>query len=289
MRTSVIEDWLNVGTCLQTGTFQSTLSTVADQIFLHPQGQELWNMKRLSWQGVLVLSLVVISIVIYLVHYAIFRDARNIFFYMVMEIAFLPIQVLLVTLIIHRLLEEREKRARLEKLNMVIGTFFSEVGTQLLTYLSDFDPNLEKIRSDLIVTNNWSEQEFMTVSRHLRNHSYGVDIKKIDLENLKTFLSIKKDFLVRLLESPTLLEHQSFTEHLRAVFHLAEELSFREDIKHLPETDISHLANDIKRAYQLIVYQWLDYMRYLKKYYPYLFSFAMRTNPFDENASPIVK
>jgi hypothetical protein len=30
-------------------------------------------------------------------------------------------------------------------------------------------------------------------------------------------------------------------------------------------------------------------MKYLKKYYPYLFSFAMRTNPFDQNASPIVK
>jgi hypothetical protein len=34
---------------------------------------------------------------------------------MVGDIAFVPIEVLLVTLIIHRLLHEREKHARLEK------------------------------------------------------------------------------------------------------------------------------------------------------------------------------
>jgi hypothetical protein len=36
------------------------------------------------------------------------------------------------------------------------------------------------------------------------------------------------------------------------------------------------------------VHQWLDYLRYLKTNYPYLFSLAIRTNPFDEKASPVV-
>ncbi|MFY9799780.1 MAG: two pore domain potassium channel family protein, partial [Methanoregula sp.] len=31
------------------------------------------------------------------------------------------------------------------------------------------------------------------------------------------------------------------------------------------------------------------YMQHLKKKYPYLFSLAMRTNPFDVHASAIVK
>jgi hypothetical protein len=34
--------------------------------------------------------------------------------------------------------------------------------------------------------------------------------------------------------------------------------------------------------------EWLTYMQYLKQYYPYLFSLAMRKNPFDRNASVIV-
>jgi len=99
------------------------------------------SQKGLSWQLLLISSLVFLSLALYLFHYAIFRDSHHIFLYLIGDIAFLPIEVLLVTLVIHRLLSEREKRLLLEKLNMVIGAFFSEVGTLLLTYLSDFDPN----------------------------------------------------------------------------------------------------------------------------------------------------
>jgi len=245
-------------------------------------------MKRLSWPILLGLSLVVLSILLYLIHFAIFRDVHHIFIYMVGDIAFVPIEVLLVTLIIHRLLSEREKRARLEKLNMVIGTFFSSVGTRLLTYFSDFDPELDSIRRHLIVTDEWSEQEFSSVSQRLKSYDYKIDIQGVDLEHLRSFLVEKKDLLLRLLENPTLLEHESFTELLRAVFHLSDELENREDVRELPDTDYQHLANDIKRAYVLLAREWVDYVRYLKSTYPYLFSFSMRMNPFDLEASPLV-
>lgn len=245
-------------------------------------------MKRISWPIILGLSLIVLSIILYLIHYAIFRDAHHIFIYMIGDIAFVPIEVLLVTLIIHRLLNEREKRARLEKLNMVIGTFFSAVGTKLLTYFSDFDPGLDNIRNHLMVTNDWSEQEFSEVSQRLKNYDYKIDIQRVDLEELRSFFMEKKDLLIRILENPTLLEHESFTELLRAVFHLSDELEFREDISQLPDTDYQHLANDIKRAYILLVHEWVDYVKYLKGNYPYLFSLTMRMNPFDLEASPLV-
>jgi len=246
-------------------------------------------MKRFSWQILLGLSLIVLSIGFYFLHYAIFRDAHHIFIYLIGDIAFVFVEVLLVTVIIHRLFSEREKRIRLEKLNMVIGAFFSEVGTRLLTYFSDFDPKLGKIRKELVVTNDWSEQEFSRVRKRLRNYDYGVEIEKVELEDLAIFLMGKRDFLLRLLENPTLLEHESFTELLRAVFHLTEELANREDLAQLPDTDYHHLAGDIKRAYVLLVHQWFDYMKHLKNNYPYLFSLAMRANPFDQEASPIVK
>jgi len=207
---------------------------------------------------------------------------------MVGDIAFVPIEVLLVTLIIHRLLGEREKRARLEKLNMVIGAFFSSVGTRLLTYFSDFDPELDRIREHLVVTDDWSEQEFLSVSQRLKNYDYKIDIHRVDLEELRSFLVEKRDLLLRLLENPTLLEHESFTELLRAVFHLSDELESRDDVKGLPDTDYEHLANDTRRAYVLLVREWVDYVKYLKNNYPYLFSLSMRMNPFDLEASPLV-
>ena len=245
-------------------------------------------MKRLSWLILLGLSLVVLSILLYLFHYAIFRDGHHIFIYMVGDIAFVPIEVLLVTLIIHQLLSEREKRTRLEKLNMVIGAFFSAVGTRFLTYLSDSDPELDRIREHLVVTDDWSEQEFLSVSQRLKNYDYKIDIHRVDLEELRSFLVEKRDLLLRLLENPTLLEHESFTELLRAVFHLSDELESRDDVKDLPDTDYEHLANDTRRAYVLLVREWLDYVKYLKGNYPYLFSLSMRLNPFDLEASPLV-
>ena len=246
-------------------------------------------MKRISWQVVLGLSLILISIFFYLIHYVIFRDPHHIFIYLIGDVAFVFTEVLLVTLIIHQLLSMREKRARLEKLNMVIGAFFSEVGTTLITYFSDFDPKLDQIRKELIVTTDWSEQEFATVSKRLKNYDYGVQIQKVELEYLSGFLMEKRDFLLRLLENPNLLEHESFTELLLTVFHLTEELQSRETISQLPDTDYDHLSGDIKRAYILLVHQWVDYMKHLKDNYPYLFSLAMRTNPFDQSASPVVK
>ncbi|HVP57616.1 MAG TPA: hypothetical protein VMU02_05925 [bacterium] len=246
-------------------------------------------MKRLSWQVRLGILLVLASAALYVVHYAVFRDAHGIFFYLLDDVAFVPIQVLLVTLIIAQLLGEREKRGRLEKLSMVIGAFFSVVGTRLLTYVSDFDPNLATIRSELVVRQNWTDREFAALSGRLKGYNYSVDINKIGLEHLRDLLTSNRDFMVRLLENPTLLEHATFTSLLRAVFHVTEELESRPNFTTLPETDFAHLAQDIKRGYGLLVSEWVDYMQHLKNNYPYLFSLAMRTNPFDQEASPIVR
>lgn len=246
-------------------------------------------MHSLSKRILLGILLLVFSAVAYLVHYFIFRDAHHIFIYMIGDIAFVFIEVLMVTIIIHQLLEDREKRNRLEKLNMVIGLFFSEVGTDLLAYFSDLDPNLEKFRDDLVVTNRWSDKEFENVSKKLRKYNYMIVPDKLDLEKLRAFLIGKRDFFLTMMENPNLMEHESFTELLRAVFHLTEELKFRDAIADLPESDLRHIAGDIDRAYSMLVIEWLSYMRHLKDNFPYFFSLALRTNPFDQDASAVVR
>jgi hypothetical protein len=246
-------------------------------------------MKRFSWQAILGIFLILSSSILYLIHFVIFRDAHHIFLYLIGDIAFVPVEVLLVTLVIHHLLSEREKRAKLEKLNMIVGAFFSETGTKLLTLFSDFDPKLDEIRKNLIITQSWSNQQFTDVHRRLRKYDYNVDCQMNDLQNLKSLLIGERDFLLRLLENPNLLEHEAFTQLLWAIFHLLEELAYREHFRSLPKEDYEHLTNDVKRAYALLSQQWLDYMKHLKGNYPFLFSLAMRTNPFGQNASPVIQ
>jgi hypothetical protein len=251
-------------------------------------GVNMKTNKNLIQKIVFGLFLILLSVFFYVVHYMLFRDAHHIFIYLIGDIAFVFIEVLLVTLIIHQVLSEREKRSMLNKLNMVIGAFFSEVGTPLLKYFTSFDTNAEQISKHLIVSNDWSPEHFTQMQAVLKRHDYKIDSRVGDLQGLKDFIVGKRAFLLRLLENPNLLEHEAFTELLWAVFHLAEELSHRTTIKDLPETDYVHLSGDVKRVHQLLVREWLSHMEHLKDDYPYLFSLAVRTNPFDPNATPEV-
>jgi hypothetical protein len=240
------------------------------------------------WTILLAVLLIVLSILLYLLHFAIFQDPHHIWIYLLGDLAFLPVEVLLVTLILHQLLEARDRKSKLEKMNMLIGTFFSTMGTQLLTYFSDNDPKMPELKGNLVISESWSDQDFARVSTILDNYSCELTTKNIDFSGLKAFLIGKEDFLVRLLENPLLLEHESFSRLLQAVFHLTDELQHRKTVSDLSENDRTHLAGDICRAYNLLITEWLSYMHYLKNNYPYLYSLALRTNPFDEQASPMI-
>jgi len=182
----------------------------------------------LTQRVVFGLLLILLSVFFYALHYAVFRDAHHIFLYMVGDIAFVFIELLMVTLIIHQILSEREKRSLRKKLHMVIGAFFSEVGTRLLKFFDAFDRGTDKLNKDLIVGNDWSPEHFTLIREQLRGHRYKIDSRTGDL------------------------------------------------------------AGDIERAYKLLVREWLSHMEHLKGHYPYLFSLALRTNPFDPDASPQV-
>jgi hypothetical protein len=229
--------------------------------------------------------LILLSAITFFFQIIVFRRTADTFFYMVQDIAFVPIQVLLVTLIINELLRRRERRSTLDKMNMVIGAFFSEAGTDLLDSFVPFDRNCDKIRKGFQISNEWSSREYATMRNRLKNYDSRIEIQNHALEDIKVFLTGKRDFLLRLLENPNLLEHQSFTDLLWAVFHLTEELTYRKDLKTLSDADRQHLAGDIKRAYILLIAEWVAYMRHLQRDYPYLFSLAVRTNPFDPNAT----
>ncbi|MDY6794965.1 MAG: hypothetical protein SWK76_06760 [Actinomycetota bacterium] len=242
-----------------------------------------------DWYVLLGIALVLLSVVLYVIHFAFFRDSHHIFIYMLGDLAFLPVEVLLVTLIVHRLLDVRERRTRMEKLNMVIGAFFSEMGSKLLQGLSDFDTECAEIENSMLLELGWTDKDFLEASRTLQRHECRIGSREEDLEDLRDFLNKKRDFLLTLLENPNLLEHETFTDLLWSVFHLTEELDLRDKMTGLPEEDMEHICGDIGRAYSLLLREWLGYMKHLKQEYPYLYSLNVRMNPFNPEASPVVQ
>ena len=242
-------------------------------------------MKRANWLATLALGFILTSAVIYYVHFLIFRDSTFIFKYFVAQMGFLPISTALVTIVLNQLMGKRDKNIRLQKLNMVIGAFFSDVGTDLLKFLASSDHEAVSFGQYLKLNSAWSKYDFDQAKRNIQDIKLDKSTLNTQLDELKSYLSLKRNHLLRLLENPNLLEHETFSQLLRAVFHLTEELGGRADLSHLPDSDYSHLKGDCGRVYVLLINQWIDYMENLHTNYPYLFSLAMRTNPFNPDAS----
>jgi hypothetical protein len=246
-------------------------------------------MKSSKWYLWLTLLLVVVSTIFYCVQLAVFHDPRNTFFYMLQDLAFVPIQVLLVTLILNDLMARRERKQLLQKMNMVIGSFFSEMGADLITALVAYDKGFGQLRQAVKLDSTWKAEDFKRARSTVRGLRHEIDARQAGLSGLKSLLMDKRGFVLGLLENQNLLEHQTFTDLLWAITHLAEELQFRSTLEGLPEADYLHLSGDIKRVYALLLVEWLEYANHLRRAYPYMYSLVVRRNPFNANDTVIIK
>jgi hypothetical protein len=236
----------------------------------------------------IVWFLLVISLLLYFLEYYAFGRAGEIAFGFVSNVAFLPVYVLFVTLMIERVLKEREREAMMQKLNMVIGVFFSEIGRELLQNFLTFYEDGKELSKRLRPSVHWVDRDFIAARDDLKAQDVGLDARLGDLAALKQFLNEKKPVMLSLLENPNLLEHDAFTDLLWAVLHLSEELQARRSLEGLPESDLAHLSGDMERAHTYLLIEWLAYMRHLRNDYPYLYSLAVRMNPLNPDARPEV-
>lgn len=238
--------------------------------------------------GLLGLSLVLASILIYYIQVVLFSDVRNTIFYIFQDLAFVPLQVLIVTLILERILNARQKEENKRKQNVVISVFYSEVGTKGIASMSSYVSNMKGLQEVLDIKGNWKDEDFKKAVKSANSYQLDIHSENDNLNTLLDFLSAKKAFMLSLFENTNLLEHDAFTDMLWAVFHLLEELESRENLHSLPAKDLEHLSGDLKRAYKTLVIEWIYYMNHLRKEYPYLFSLAVRKSPFSENCSAVI-
>jgi hypothetical protein len=240
------------------------------------------------WKMTAGIGLVTLTLGLMIIHYLIFQDSHYLLIYLLADLAFVPVEVLCVSLIIDRMLSARERQERMEKLNMVIGIFFSRIGTPLLARFARADTCAGPVQAQVASGTDWTQEKFRALHAGLGGWQCKIDPVRTDLDALREFLVNNEDFLLRLIENPMVFEHETFTDVLLAVTHLHEELKARGDFSLLPPSDITHLTVDIERTYMRLVPEWLKYMGYMQTHYPYLFSLAMRKNPFDGKVSVVV-
>ena len=250
--------------------------------------------KRLSWKLKFSIVMVLLIIIIYGSNYLVLGDAEHIISYIWTHLGFIPVDVLIVAFLLDEIIEKKEKEAMLEKLDMLMSTFFSEVGNELINQLSTankYKASTENLKS----IKNWNEDDFDNKLAELKDASLdfqaslSAEEREEFLENLRTLLAGKREFIINLINNPNLLEKEEFTELINAILHLDEELEHRKDLTLVTDTDFGHLNGDMKRVYDKLVYEWVYYLKYLYKHYPYMIALVVRTNPFDEDADVYVK
>lgn len=250
-------------------------------------------MKR-EWKIKFSILMIIAAIVIFGTNYLVLKDTHSIVSYVWLHIGFIPIDIIIVAFILEDIMSRKEKEAIYEKLDMLISTFFTEIGNELIEEFSSAN-EFKASTSYLKVIPNWDDEEYDKQLKKLKNANidFNVDIegdKRAEfLINLRTLLKSKREFLINLINNPQLFEKEEFSGLLISILHLDEELEHRPDLNQTTDTDFNHLNGDIKRIYSKLIYEWLYYLKYLNTHYPYMISLIIRTNPFDEDADVHIK
>lgn len=197
------------------------------------------NSKKTFWQ---IVILIAISACVYGLQIAIFHNTTDTSFYLLQDMAFLPVTIGVTTFLVGTLLERQSRKQRIEASRILSCAFFSIIGNPLMERFSAMMDESGQMR--------WNSEEFDRV------------LELLD-RNTNTILTIASN--------PNLLEHEMFTDLLWAVLHLREELYSRLN-QNISEADQHHILGDSKRIFDLYLNNWNEYCEYTKKEYPYFFT-----------------
>jgi hypothetical protein len=237
-------------------------------------------MKTKRSEIILIAGLTLLSIFIYLIQNAIFHNPHDTVYYLLGDLAFIPVQVIVVTLVIDKLVNYVEKKNNAKRINVIISSFFTESGTELMSAMSRFSRNQEDL-CKILSADDFSKNISLKLKKQLKAFPYDIYADPAELAEMKSRMSAHKPYMLRMLENTNLMEHDSFTDMLWSVFHVADELDTR-NLGKLSKADIDHISYDILRAYSALNLEWIGYMDYLEREYPYLFVLAIRKSPFKD-------
>lgn len=227
-------------------------------------------MKNLKYYLVVSIILIVLSLIMFFIHYEIFGQLENTIYYSVMNLCFIPINILAVTVLFDKLTERRRYNERLSKLNMLVGIFFSDMGYKLLNIIALGDENIKKEKldfNDLKACGNW-----------LKEYDHNIKFEKIDYEELKNLVVENRGILASLISNENILEHETFSDLLIALVHLRDEIVLVR-YKELTKDDSKHIKGDVVRVYKALTVQWTSYLQHLKEFYPYQYNSYIKINP----------
>lgn len=235
------------------------------------------NIKRTALLGML---LFLFSAVLYFINFLLYGDAHHLLELFTEELAFMPVYVFITAVFAERMLSRSEKAEMSRRTNALVGTFYNEIGYDIVKKLIKFDRNSDMLRAKIAIDSGLDLPKVKEIRRFADTYNYGAPNGKDDILEIGELLSAKKDFMLIMMSNASLLEKDEFSELLLSVNHIHEALRTIDDISAISDDLVDHFHSDIEKAYRCLIRVWVSYLSLIEKEDPYLYMLAIGKNPF---------
>lgn len=213
----------------------------------------------------LSLFLTLAAALLYVLHYYVYKDVHHIGIFLVSDLAFLPLEFIFVYIVLNNVLKGRGESIAKERMNSMMGIFFSELGKELLFYFNEADTNKGRTNEFLLIDSNTSQRTFKKRIKELRSYEISIDVEALDLHRLHKILKEEKDHLLNILGNSGTMESNSTTYIFHSLFNLMNTL---DDQETSGQYSLSTVHVSMGKLYKMLIYRWLHYMKHLHTYYP---------------------
>lgn len=231
--------------------------------------------KTSSYYFHIAISLILLSVLLFAFHFLIFKNFENTMYYSTMNICFIPLNTLFVSVVFENLVNQREKKEKMSKLNMLVGLFFVEMGFEVLKILSDGDDKIE----DILKETHFSKD----LGQFLISYDYKLNLEVIDKDALSNLFTKNINLITTLVSNETVLDKETFFNLLIAILGFRGSLVFRNN-KTFSNKDMNNISKSLSKIYKTLVLLWYEYSDYLYSVRPNAYSGDLFINPFGKNS-----
>jgi len=217
----------------------------------------------------------IFSAVLYFVNFLLFGDAHHLITAFGEELAFMPVYIFITAVVAEQLLWRSQKNEISRRTNALVGTFFNEIGHEIIRILTKHDSNFAALRANIQLDEGWDTSKVKSIHKLAGNYKYGAPKGIEDILEIGELLNSKKDFILILMSNASLIEKDEFSELLLSVNHIYEALKTMGDISGISRELIDHFHSDIERMYKNLIIVWSGYLSTIEKEDPYLYRLAI--------------
>ncbi len=224
---------------------------------------------------ILGIILSMFTLALYFINYLIFGEAHHLVQTFGEELAFMPLYVFITAVVAEQLLWRSEKNEISRRTNALVGTFFNELGYDIIKILTKHDNNFAQLNSKIQLDKGWDPAAVKSIHKMSESYKYGAPQGIEDFLEMGQLLGSRKDFLLIMMSNASLIEKDEFSELLLAVNHIYEAMKTIEDTSIMDKDFIDHVHGDLQNVYRCFIKVWASYLLFIEKEDQYLFKLAV--------------